>query len=82
MTDLVTQYGQTAAPALIQLAGTPAEPVVDPNTIQVRIGGEDTASGRHVLYQFAGRAQDAPDQSSRCDEKRAFHQRYMALSGR
>jgi hypothetical protein len=48
VTDVVTRYGQAGRG-------------LDTDYLEVHIGGDDVATGRHVLYVFAGRAVDGPD---------------------
>jgi hypothetical protein len=39
---------------------------VDPNYVEVEVGGDDVATGRHVLYRFSGAGVDADPSPPAC----------------
>lgn len=67
VTDFSAQYGQTS-----YLTG---RAYIDENYIEFALGGDDPETGRHALYRFAGRALQAPDTTSRCDDLRRERER-------
>ena len=74
VTDAIARYGQTGGTYFT------GRSYIDPSVIQVDLGGDDVATGRHVLYRFSGRASDGPDLSAICPAYRPEHDRYAAVT--
>jgi hypothetical protein len=57
VTNTIVRYGQT---------DRWRDPNSTPNYVEVQVGGDDLATGRHLVYSFSGTAVAAPDDSAPC----------------
>lgn len=62
VTDFAARFGVTSF-----ISG---RTYVDPNYIQVELGGDDAATGTHVLYRFSGNASADGRPAASCDAER------------
>jgi hypothetical protein len=73
VTDFAARYGVTSF--------VTGRTYVDPNYIQVELGGDDAATGTHVLYRFSGTASTDTQWKTSCEAEQAKRAR-RSTSGR
>jgi hypothetical protein len=73
VTDFAARYGVTSF--------VTGRTYVDPNYIQVELGGDDAATDTHVLYRFSGTASTDTQWTTSCEAEQAKRAR-RSTSGR
>ena len=69
VTDFAARFGVTSS-----LSG---RTLVDPNYIQVELGGDDAATGTHVLYRFSGNASTDTQWTPSCEAEQTKRARLV-----
>jgi hypothetical protein len=62
VTDFAARFGVTSVVS--------GRTYIDPNYLQVELGGDDAATGTHVLYRFSGNASTDAPWTTACDAER------------